>query len=172
MSRTIILVALASLTSAAIATPINEIEPNDSFAGAQVLPAGFFDPYGAGAVEAVLGMGDVDFFKVALPDATLVTASVFDFTPADPNDNDSFLGVFRPDGTLFATDDDSGPGFLSSLAFVSDEAGMWGFAVTGFGDTTFIGEHEENFAYRLVLSIPEPASALALALGSLLLRRR
>lgn len=171
MPRLMLISLLGTVLPCALATPINESEPNDTFATAQVLPADFFLPYGAGAVEALLADDDVDFFRVGLPADVLVTASVFDFTPADPFDNDSLLGIFRPDGTLFDTDDDGGPGYLSAYAFFPDTAGLWGFAVTGYGDTGFIGDHDENFAYRLVLSIPEPVTFMLL-LGALLLRRR
>jgi hypothetical protein len=35
-----------------------------------------------------------------------------------------------------------------------------------------VGAHDENFAYRLVLSVPEPAGLAVLVLGALVLRRR
>jgi hypothetical protein len=147
--------------------PLEEVEPNDSFGGAQILPGDFFDLYGAGAVEGFLGEGDVDFYKVSLPADVLVTASVFDFTPEEGFDNDSLLGVFSPDGLLFDEDDDDGPGFLSSIHFFPDVAGVWAFAVTGFGDDDYNGDgHDEMFDYRLVLSIPEPASFGLLLVGA------
>lgn len=151
---------------------VAEVEPNDTFPTAQVLPPDFFAGYGAGAVEAYLGTNDVDFFTVFLPADTLVTASVFDYTPEVTYDNDSLLGVFDPSGALFDTDDDDGPGYLSSIHFFPPTGGMWAFAVTGYGDSDFVGDHGEAFDYRLVLSIPEPATIGLLLLGFGLIRRR
>ena len=156
------------------AQPVMEVEPNDDFGTAQVLPADFFGGYGAGAVEGYLATLDIDFYTVYLPADVLATASVFDYTPDDGFDNDSYLGVFAPDGALFDTDDDDGPGLLSSIHFFPPVSGMWAFAVTGYGDTGFTGDHSEDFDYRLVLSIPEPASIGLLLTGVvvLLARRR
>ncbi len=161
-------------SSAALAGGLMEIEPNDSFGGAQVLPDDFFEPFGAGAVEGFLGADDVDFFKVHLPAGELITASIFDYTPDDGFDNDSILGVFDPAGTLFDFDDDDGPGFLSSIHFFTPEGeeGDWAFAVSGFGDDDFDGSHGEEFQYRLVLSIPEPATFGLMLVGAALVARK
>jgi len=174
MKKALVLLAAAGcLAAGAYAQPLQEVEPNDSFAGAQVLPADFFGGYGAGAVEGFLSPGDVDFYAVSLPADVLVTASVFDFTPDDDYDNDSYLGVFDPSGTLFDYDDDDGPGYLSAIHFFPPQPGVWAFAVTGYGDSGFTGDHSENFAYRLVLSVPEPGSLSLLLIGlGVALRRR
>ena len=174
MRRCLVLIAAAGfLTAGAFAVPLDEVEPNDSFATAMPLPPDFFDGYGAGAVEGFLAAVDVDFYAVALPADVLVTASVFDFTPDDDYDNDSYLGVFDPSGALFDTDDDDGPGYLSAIHFIPAEPGVWAFAVTGYGDTDFTGAHDEEFEYRLVLSIPEPGSLSLLLIGlGVALRRR
>jgi hypothetical protein len=169
----LVVVAVFGLCAAgAFAQPVSEVEPNDDFASAQVLPADFFDGYGAGAVEGFLGVEDVDFYAVFLPANVLATASVFDFTPEDDYDNDSYMGVFAPDGTLFDTDDDDGPGYLSSIHFFPPVSGMWRIAVTGYGDIGFTGDHSEEFDYRLVMSIPEPASIGLLLTGLVFFARR
>lgn len=160
------------LSTAALAGPIDEVEPNDSFDEAQVLPDDFFEPFGAGSVEGFLAADDVDYFLVNLIEGKLATASIFDFTPGDNFDNDSLLGVFAPDGTLFAVDDDGGPGFLSSIAFFPTESGAWAFAVSGFGDDDFDGSHGEAFEYRLVLSIPEPTTFGLMLVGAALVARK
>ena len=164
---------LACFAATALAQPLQEVEPNDSFDGAQVLPDDFFDGFGAGSIEGTLAAKDVDFYMFDLSEGDFATASVFDFTPGDPFDNDSILGVFSPDGSLFAFDDDGGPGFLSAIAWVADESGAWAVALSGFGDDDFVGDHGEEFDYRMVLSIPEPASlGLLLAGFGFLVRRR
>jgi hypothetical protein len=172
MKHILVATVFACCAAGAFAQPLPEVEPNNDFATAQVLPADFFDGYGAGAVEGFLGLQDIDFYAAYLYADVLTTASVFDFTPADPYDNDSLLGVFAPDGTLFDTDDDDGPGYLSSIHFFPTVSGMWRFAVTGYGDTGFTGDHGEEFDYRLVLSIPEPASIGLLLVGAVVLARR
>ncbi len=168
----IVAVAVFGLCAAGALAQVPEVEPNDSYDSAQVLPDDFFAGYGAGAVAGFLALGDVDFYVVELTANVLTTASVFDLTPDDPYDNDSYLGVFAPDATLFDTDDDDGPGYLSSIHFFPNVSGMWAFAVTGYGDTGFTGDHSEEFEYRLVLSIPEPASIGLLLVGAVVLARR
>lgn len=173
MRKVLIAFAVAGMfSSAALAGGIGEEEPNDSFDMGQMLPDDFFEPFGAGAVEAFLDEGDVDFFKVNLTAGVMTTASVFDYTPDDGFDNDSILGVFAPDGTLFDFDDDDGPGFLSSIAFFPTETGTWAFAVSGFGDDDFIGDHDEMFQYRLVLSVPEPTTLGLMLVGGVLIARK
>lgn len=162
------------LSVTAFSQPLPEVEPNDTFGTAQILPADFFDDFGAGAIEGFLAADDVDFYMYPLSAGTFATASVFDFTPGAPFDNDSVLGVFSPDGTLFDSDDDGGPGFMSAIAWVADVSGLWAVAVSGFGDIPdFDGGHNEEFDYQLVLSIPEPASLGLLLVGlGFLIRRR
>lgn len=168
MKKLIATTAILALSVAAFADPqpLLEWEPNDTVADANFIDEMYY-PYGGVAVDGDLAPGDIDFFSVDVGSGWLVTASVFDFTPAEPFDNDSLLGVFAPDGTLVDSDDDDGPGFLSSIHFFTDQPGTWTIAVTGFGDENFIGEHEEDFGYKLVLgiNIPEPASLSLLLLG-------
>jgi hypothetical protein len=173
MRKALCALTVAGLFStAAVAGPVLEVEPNDSFDAAQVLPGDFFEPFGAGSVEGFLAADDVDYFKVDLTAGVLTTASIFDFTPDDGTDNDSLLGVFAPDGTLFDVDDDDGPGFLSSIHFFPPESGTWAFAVSGFGDDDFEGAHGEEYDYRLVLSIPEPATFGLMLVGAALVARK
>lgn len=174
VSRMMAVVAALGFAGSAMAGTILEVEPNDTFATAQVIGGDPFEPNGAFSILALLDVGDVDFFAVELVEGRFYTASVFDFTPGDPFDNDSFLGIFAPDGTLFDTDDDGGPGFLSSYSFFAPESGLWAFAVTGFGDVDFVGDHGEFFEYTLVVSevIPAPAGVAVLGLGLLGVRRR
>ena len=164
-----------ALSSAASAQPILEIEPNDTFGTAQFLGGSeLFADNGGFSVLGFLGSSDVDFYSIDLVPDELYTVSIFDFTPDDPFDNDSFLGIFNPDGTIFLTDDDGGPGFLSAIEFFVPNAGRYAFAVTGFGDTDFTGEHGEEFDYLMVVgsTIPTPGVLALLAMGGALGARR
>lgn len=172
---------VVSAAGVANAQPVNEAEPNDTTGTAQFIPASNF-PTGAVTITGTLapGGGDttpdgIDFYSFDFTSGSLVTGSVFDFTPDIPDDNDSLLGVFAPDGTLFDFDDDDGPGLLSSISFITTSTGRWSFAVSGFGDSDFNGDgHDENFDYAFVVSvvIPTPGSAALLGLGGLAMLRR
>jgi len=135
--------------------PLVETEPNDDFAGANAVAPGFMP---AVAIEATLGpdatSSGVDYFSFPVASVpTLLTASVFDYTPDAPIDNDSWLGVFHPAGFLFDVADDGNPGLLSSLHMFPSQAGSWAAAVTGLGDAFFDGTgHAQEFDYRLVIS--------------------
>ena len=178
MNKTTCLTTAVALTlgcaSSAFAGGFLEVEPNDTFATAQTFGGDPFDLNGTFQVLGELGTNDVDFYAVDLVAGYYYRASVFDYTPGDPFDNDSFLGVFAPDGTLFDTDDDDGPGFMSSYDFIAPETGTWAFAVTGFGDTDFDGSHGENFEYTLVFSrvVPAPGALALLGIAGLAARRR
>jgi hypothetical protein len=141
-----------------------------------VIPSADLEATGAVAIEGSVD-GTVEFFVIHIASDAFVTASIFDFTPEVANDSDSLLGIFRPDGSLFATDDDNGPELLSSIAFTTDQSGLWGFAVSGFPDAAFTGNHSQTFSYRLVISaeIPEPTTFALFGLGLVglrLVRRR
>lgn len=171
------LVGGIALSSVAIADlqPILEVEPNDTFGTAQFLGGSeLFSENGAFSVLGFLAADDVDFYSIDLVPDELYTVSIFDFTPDDPFDNDSILGIFDPDGILFLFDDDGGPGFLSSIAFVVPVGGTYAFAVSGFGDNDFVGAHGEKFEYLMVVSstVPAPGALALLAMAGLVTVRR
>jgi len=158
---------------------VQEVEPNNTPSTAQVISPALY-PTGAVAIDGFIApdgaLNGIDFFAFDLLAGDFVAVSVFDDTPAI-DDNDPLLGIFGPDGLLFASDDDSGPGLLPSFSFVVPTSGRWAFAVTGFGDhPTFNGSHDEAFAYKFVFAInpvPAPSAAAIGALaGAALLRRR
>jgi len=153
--------------------PLDEVEPNDSIAEAQFIDSSNY-PTGAVAIDGSLSPGDVDYYSFDLLAGDLISATVFDFT-ADPFDNDSLLGLFDPSGALAETDDDDGIGFLSSIQFEVTETGTWTFAVSGFGDDDFVGDHGEEFDYKLVFAInpiPAPGALALLGLAGLAGARR
>jgi hypothetical protein len=103
--------------------------------------------------EGHLSPGVADSWGFAATTGDLITFSIWDFTPDDDGDNDSFGGIKRPDASIADTDDDDGPGFLSILRFGADATGGWTGVVTGFGDSDLDGSgHSEDFDYRVVIT--------------------
>lgn len=175
MKRILGFAAAAALSALATAqTPFVESEANDTFATADFVSSALY-PFGGVAVDGAVSTSDVDYFSFDLTAGDRVGLSIFDFT-ADDDDNDSLLGIFAPDGTLFDSDDDDGIGLLSMYQFEVPTTGRWAFAVSGFGDDDFNGlGHDENYDYKLgfvINPIPEPGSLALLAAGLLALSRR
>lgn len=168
----IVAAAIGILSSIAAAGDVVEFEPNGSLLTAQAL--GMLTP-GAFSILGSIDEADVDYFSMQINANTLVGVSIFDFTPEDPFDNDSFIGLFDSGGTLLISDDDNGPGFLSQFSIILPEAGTYFLALSGFGDDEFIGSHDQFFAYQAVVMttpVPGPAALLCLLPGLVLQRRR
>jgi hypothetical protein len=160
---------------------ISEIEANNTCQTAQLITPdlGHWNSDGGAAVSGNLGNGDVDFYSVFVKaPGILIAAAIFDFTPLNGIDNDSYIGLYDPDCNLVAVDDDTNdvgsPNFLSALHWIVDRPGLWTWAITGFGDQNFDGQgHNENFPYLLLLGMtPEPGTMGLLLLGAGLLARR
>lgn len=95
--------------------------------------------------------GDVDFFRfTGLTAGASFTAETL---AALTSDIDTFLGWFDASGTLIASDDDGAGGSLSKLVGVVPAGGALTFAVTGYGDDSFLGQHFENDSYQLKLTL-------------------
>ena len=132
---------------------LSEVEANDSMLMATALPVS------GGVLGATLDVADVDYFSIELELGDRVAISVFDlkagFASAGGEQNDAIIGLFGPAGipSSDGTNDDGGPGRMSNLLFTATTPGSWTVAVSGFGDDTFTGDHEEAaFDYLLVVA--------------------
>ncbi len=172
--------ATLSLGVVALALPLAasaqmiETESNNTFATGNLIPAGLFIPSGAVTVDGTRVTDDVDYFRLDLNAGDWLTVLVAT-KPGDPDD--SLLGIFAPDGTLYDSDDDDGPGFNSAWSGIIPTTGRWGLAVSSFGDDDFNGtDGVDEFTYKMSVglnAVPEPASLAVLGLGAVgLLRRR
>lgn len=100
---------------------------------------------------------DVDFFTFT--GLTPGAAYVAQTQDPDVSGIDTYLGWFNSSGTLLAAHDDIDPengNLLSLLEGTVPANGMLTFAVTGFGDDGFVGDHDETGTYALALDIGLP----------------
>jgi hypothetical protein len=136
----------------------------DSFSsGTQMLEEGFVDEYSyfdsawiGGSYDVYINNGlatiaDVDFFTFT----GLTPGTPFAARTSDPDELeiDTWLGWFNILGELIEVDDDDAGGLLSLIEGIVPENGELTFAVTGFGDDEFIGQHFESGAYGLELEL-------------------
>jgi hypothetical protein len=99
-------------------------------------------PGRAKLIRGTLDAKDVDAYAFSLASGQLLLAALFETSAGEKND--TMLGLFS--GTTppaLASDDDSGSGFLSRLAIPIASSGTRRIAVTGFGDTSWNGAHNE-----------------------------
>jgi hypothetical protein len=106
---------------------------------------GSYDVY----IDNVIGFRDVDFFTFT----GLTPGAQFSARTADPSQHgvDTMLGWFDESGALLELNNDYGSGVLSRVAGVVPAGGTLTFAVTGFGDDGFLGDHTEESNYDLLL---------------------
>jgi hypothetical protein len=99
-------------------------------------------PGRAKLIRGTLDARDVDAYAFSLTAGQLLLATVFETAAGERND--TALGVFS--GTTppaLASDDDSASGFFSQLSFPVTSTGVHRIAVTGFGDSSWNGTHQE-----------------------------
>lgn len=98
-----------------------------------------------------LSGGDVDFFTfTGLTPGVAFSAETMQL---GLDSIDTFLGWFDDGGNLIETDDDSGINLLSLIEGVVPASGKLTFAVTGYGDNSFLGAHLEDANYKLQLTV-------------------
>jgi hypothetical protein len=155
-----------TLVLAVVTSPAARVEldsaANDALAGAQLLPPG-----GAvlrGTLDGPAApVRDRDHFALDVTDGDELTVSLFDLAPGGANGerSDSVIAVFDGGGALVpnGSNDDGGPGFLSSARLVAPagSAGRWKVGVSGYGDDAgasgFGGAHiSPAFDYALVVT--------------------
>ena len=102
--------------------------------------------------------GDVDFvtFTGLTPGEFFIAETTTDF--------DSVLGVFGNDGSQLAENDDGGDGGDSALGGLVPADGTLNFAVSGFADLGFFGNHGQNGEYSLSL-LTAPLGSGGLEIG-------
>jgi len=108
---------------------------------------GTYDVY----VDNVIS-GDVDFYTfTGLTPGEPFTAETIDPAAAEI---DTLLGWFGEGGVLLAVNDDFfEENLLSSISGFVPENGQLTFAVSGYGDDSFVGAHPEAGPYELRLSV-------------------
>ncbi len=178
--RTMLIAAgLVVGASGAMADPILESEPNNTFATANfIAPASY--PAGAFAYDGHISPGDVDWIRFTLPTTTIIDAATFGRPNSTSGDSQLIL-VASDQTTILTFDDDSGLGLYSMFEFTVP-AGSYYMGVTGFNDLGLpnvhlpTGNHTETFDYKLTVGfnpVPAPGSIALLGLaGATALRRR
>lgn len=145
------------------ATIYNEIEPNNSWATANLIPThdGSITINGSR-----IGDNSADYFRFPALAGDTLQATVC--CSGDP-----MLRLFDPSGTVVATDDDNGPGWMPYLSYPISSTGLWTIAVTGWDDWGFDGGGSNGWNYTATITlqqaagseIPEPATWGLLAAG-------
>src|SRR5262245_45831677 len=129
-------------------------EPNNSVSQARHIAL----PFNSSSVQRYTEIepvgADVDYFSFRLEKDDMLLAEI---TSAH---FDSLLGLFsvtqkgkNQQATLVASDDDSGSGNLSFLAYQVPESGDYALAVTAFGDSNFVGTGDSGGRYVLDLKV-------------------
>jgi hypothetical protein len=111
---------------------------------------GDYDVY----IDNLIAAADVDFFTFT----GLTPGAAFTATTGDPNNTnlDTYLGWFDATGAFLEANDDIDPDNdirLSRLGGIVPAGGTLTFAVTGFGDEEFLGQHDIFGDYELLLDI-------------------
>jgi hypothetical protein len=167
--------ALALASGVASAAVIDSDPANDVQAGADFLDLSsgsiIFD------ANLIAGQtGDVDWFTFNAPANSVISIIVIPLG-VPLLQPDTILGLFDADGNMLAFNDDAGPNFFGSfIAYETNGADQWWFAVSGFGDAAnFDGSHFQTGLYTVKVSIvpiPTPGAFAIVGLAGLAAVRR
>ncbi len=176
------MVGALALASSAHAGLIVETESNNTLAtansigtfnapGGSILVDGSITP-GTPVIGGGFTGGDVDWFKFIVTGPTQLVSATFGL-PSSAVGN-SVLSLYDSTGTLIVQDDDSGINAFSALEAVLS-AGTYYLVVTGFPDFNNLGNHGENFNYKMTVGTnvsPAPGALALLGAAGLLGGRR
>ncbi|HAB15409.1 MAG TPA: hypothetical protein DCE44_03055 [Verrucomicrobiales bacterium] len=107
---------------------------NNSLAGATAITLPFLSATVPQYTEIDPVGADVDYYKFEAKAGEIIYAEL------TRGGFDSVAGIFAPDGTLVAVDDDSGFNLLSAVAYQVLQDGTYTVAVSGFPDLDFSGD--------------------------------
>jgi hypothetical protein len=133
------------------------LEPNNTIKLAKPIKLPFDSKSVLRYTEIEPAGADVDYFKVTLKAGDILLARTIG------GQLDTMLGLFRlsgkwpnQTGTLVVSDDDSGPGLLSTIVFIAPSAGEYALAATTFPDFNFTGAGFGTGRYVLDVSVVKP----------------
>jgi hypothetical protein len=139
-------------------------DPFESFSEVRTLEPGVVDEFSFFDFEWIGGSydvyidntigetlpADVDYFTfTGLTSGSSFVAEVTDATSGF----DSILGWFDASGNLIETDDNDGVENLSLINGVVPANGQLTFAISGYDDVNFVGDHAEDAAYSLEVNL-------------------
>lgn len=161
--KTVSLVACCLLWGTlSAATIYNEVEPNNSWAAANLIPShdGSITIYGSRS-----GDNSADYFRFPALAGDTLQATVC-------CNGDPMLRLFDPSGAAVATNDDW-YSLMPYLSYPISTSGLWTIAVTGYPDWGFSGGGSYGWNYTATITlqhaagseIPEPATWGLLAAG-------
>ncbi len=142
--------ALAALLcfGAPAATIYTEVEPNDTWATANLIPAhdGTITIYGSR-----VGDSSADYFRFPAVAGDVLTGTVCCL-------GDPMLALFDPAGTLVTYNDDY-YGLMPFIAYPISVSGLWTIAVTGYPDFSWDGGGSSGWTYTATITLQTPAGA-------------
>jgi hypothetical protein len=139
-------------------------DPFESFSEVRTLQPGFVDEFSFSDFEWINGSYDV-YIDNTIGGTSAADVDYFTFTGLTSGSNffaqvtdatsgfDSILGWFDGSGNLIETDDNDGVDNLSLINGVVPANGQLTFAVTGYDDVNFVGDHAEDAAYSLEVNL-------------------
>lgn len=149
-AKTVSLVACSlSWETLSAVTIYNEIEPNNSWATANLIPTHDGSLTISGSR---IGDNSADYFRFPALAADTLQATVC-------RGGDPMLRLFDPSGTAEATDDDSGPGFMPTLSDAISSYGLWTTAVTGYPHFGFSGGGGAGWNYTAKITLRHAAGS-------------